>query len=76
MSRPERRLLTIHLEATLTEDLRRLASNSGCTLEDLLAAAAREYLDNHGVDGARPHVMAAFANSLDTWHELYAELAK
>jgi len=76
MSRREREPLTLHMEGSLIDDLRCLASASGCSLEELIAAAAREYLDNHRADGARPHVMAAFANSLDTWHELYAELAK
>ncbi|MCL4182013.1 MAG: hypothetical protein KJ011_01010 [Burkholderiaceae bacterium] len=56
--------------------LRRIAESQGRQFQAVLDEALRDYIDRHQKDRPRRHVMAAFAESMKEFDELYRELAK
>jgi predicted transcriptional regulator len=56
--------------------LRQIAESQGRQFQAVLDEALRDYIDRHQKGRARRHVMAAFAESVKDFDELYRELAK
>ena len=56
--------------------LRRIAEREGRQFQAILDEALRDYIARHGKSRPRPHVVAAFAESIREFDELYRELAK
>ena len=56
--------------------LRRIAESQGRQFQAVLDEALRDYIDRHQKERPRRHVMAAFAESVKEFDELYRELAK
>ncbi|MCZ2415253.1 MAG: hypothetical protein LC136_13480 [Burkholderiales bacterium] len=56
--------------------LRRIAESQGRQFQAVLDEALRDYIDRHQKVRPRRHVMAAFAESVKEFDELYRELAK
>jgi protein-disulfide isomerase-like protein with CxxC motif len=57
-------------------EMRRIAESQGRQFQSVLDEAMRDYIDRQQTEKPRRHVMAAFANSLTEFDELYAALAK
>ena len=57
-------------------EMRKIAEVQGRQFQSVLDEAMRDYIDRQQTEKPRRHVMAAFANSLSEFDELYAALAK
>ena len=76
MNRLARQKFSSETTADVLESLRDIAEAQGLALEDIVDEALRYYVDRYRTDRPRPHVIAAFAASLDEFDDLYRELAK
>lgn len=56
--------------------LKKIADDQGRQFQAVLDEAMRDYIDRHQTSFPRRHVMAAFAESLEEFDDLYRELAK
>lgn len=56
--------------------LRRIAEAEGRQFQAVLDEALRDYIDRHQNERPRRHVLAAFADSVREFDDLYRELAK
>ena len=56
--------------------LRAIAAMDQCSLDAVLEEACVDLIAKRNVDGARPHVMAAYLESLEEYTPLYKRLAE
>lgn len=56
--------------------LRRIAEAEGRQFQAVLDEALRDFIDRHQKERPRRHVLAAFADSVREFDDLYRELAK
>lgn len=56
--------------------LRQIAESQGRQFQAVLDEAMRDYIDRQQKERPRRHVMAAFADSVEEFDDLYRELAK
>lgn len=56
--------------------LREIAEREGRQFQAVLDEALRDYIDRHQKERPRRHVVAAFAESVKEFDDLYRELAK
>jgi predicted transcriptional regulator len=56
--------------------LRQIAESQGRQFQAVLDEALRDYIERHQRDRPRRHVLAAFADSVKEFDDLYRELAK
>lgn len=56
--------------------LRQIAESQGRQFQAVLDEALRDYIDRHQKERPRRHVMAALADSVKEFDELYRDLAK
>lgn len=76
MSTPARQKFSSQASPDVLEALRKIADREGRQFQAILDEALRDYIARHGKSRPRPHVVAAFAESIREFDELYRELAK
>jgi protein-disulfide isomerase-like protein with CxxC motif len=76
MSAPVREKFSSQAAPEVLAELRRIAAAEGRQFQAVLDEAMRDYIDRHQQARPRRHVMAAFAESVQEFDELYRELAK
>ena len=76
MSKPQLAKFSSQASPEVLSALRTIAEMQGRQFQSVLDEAFREYIDRHGKQRPRQHVMASFATSLKEFDELYRELAK
>lgn len=57
-------------------EMRKIAESQGRQFQSVLDEAMRDYIERQQSQKARRHVLAAFADSLAEFDDLYAALAK
>jgi hypothetical protein len=57
-------------------EMRKIAESQGRQFQAVLDEAMRDYIERQQSQKTRRHVLAAFADSLSEFDELYAALAK
>lgn len=76
MAAPAREKFSSQAAPEVLAQMRQLAEAQGRQFQALLDEAMRDYLARQQGRQPRPHVMAAFAASLEEFDSLYRELAK
>jgi hypothetical protein len=76
MSGPIREKFSSQAAPEVLAELRRIAASEGRQFQAVLDEAMRDYIDRHQHGRPRRHVLAAFAESVEEFDELYRELAK